>query len=792
MKKILLVILSMLFSLTALFGCGESVTLYKLPYYDQLDDELGYNDTLFFENEAVTTLGDPTALQVTDPADPHYGWYYMYGTQGSRFDAYRSRDLHSWEWASVAFIADKDSGATYNLWAPEIIYDAEANKADYENLLGEGVSGKGLYFMFFSPYNQYYPKASANAISSMPWRTAKPFINHEQKNKYWYYADWIFSSYKYNENAEASALQLTADTLLSLIEERKEMLVDGEDKKDGVYISDNGIGGGEGYTSVYTEKMIDKALAIVDEAKTFYNNETAKEKMSYRNLIESLQDYLVAVWTTDIVEVDHLTAQQGISIAISQSPEGPFVQYTNDGSDGNRKITKKDWWLCNEDVYEWLFYHRPDWYKGVAGDYGVIEEHYEEDENGDLIYVPEQTVPGQSLTKAVGNSSNRTAYHPADIVCSLNDAAPFVDPVTGDKYLYICKHNNSPDRGFVLGVKIGDKNSKWTDDPQWETLTKLTRQGFYTCDDISTKNYSALDLQEDRWVNEGPFVIYNPESKLYYLTMSSNSYNTIYYTAHTAISESPLGPFRKLTKEEGGALLRADEGWTHIAGPGHHTFVQTQGELWVVYQKHHDPTSGYASGRGVTADKVEWAYNDNGVLVPHVNGPSFSPQPMVGLDKKYDNIASKAIITATNVAKESNTHYLNDGLIRFYSWDEWLKEFSTGSGKETTITLTFNDYYTVRAVMVYNTWDYVYHFDKVDRIEFDFRKSDENGNTTKGTAFIDGLAFDNERYVDDESEVIRPGAAAIAEFEELEVKTIRLTFKSSTPINISEIVVLGK
>jgi hypothetical protein len=570
------------------------------------------------------------------------------------------------------------------------------------------------------------------------------------------------------------------------------MLVDGDKKKVGVFISDNAIGGGEGYTSVYTEKMIDAALNSYDVAISTHEKEISQPKIGYRVVIENLQKALVSVWTSDIVEVKHNSSPSGISIAIAERPEGPFIQYINDGSDGNRKITKKDWWICNEDVYEWMVYHRSDYYEGVAGDYGLIEEHYELDENGDLVFVPEQTVPGQALNKAVGNSGNKTSYHPADTVFSLNDAAPFVDPVTGDKYLYICKPNNSPDRGCVIGVKIGDKNSKWTDDPKWETLTKLTRQGFYTCDDISTKNYSAIDLQEDKWVNEGPFVIYNPESKLYYLTMSSNSFNTIYYTAHTAISESPLGPFRKLSREEGGALLRADEGWTHIAGPGHHTFVQTQGELWVVYQKHHDPMSGYASGRGVTADKVEWAYNDNGVLVPHVNGPSFSPQPLVGLDKKYDNIASKAVITATNVASESNTHYLSDGLIRFYSWDDWLKEFSTGSKKETTITLTFNDYYTVRAVMVYNSWDYFYHFDKVDRIEFDFRKRDESGKLTKGTAFIDDLAFDSEKYVDDESEMIRPGTAAIAEFEELEIKTIRLTFKSDIPINISEIVVLGK
>ena len=39
---------------------------------------------------------------------------------------------------------------------------------------------------------------------------------------------------------------------------------------------------------------------------------------------------------------------------------------------------------------------------------------------------------------------------------------------------------------------------------------------------------------------------------------------------------------------------------------------------------------------------------------------------------------------------------------------------------------------------------------------------------------------------------MRPGGAAIAEYDELKVKEIRLTFKHDAPIAISEIYVLGK
>ena len=138
---------------------------------------------------------------------------------------------------------------------------------------------------------------------------------------------------------------------------------------------------------------------------------------------------------------------------------------------------------------------------------------------------------------------------------------------------------------------------------------------------------------------------------------------------------------------------------------------------------------------------------------------------------------------------------LNDRLIRFFTWDEYLKEFTTGDGKETTITMKFDDYVTTRAIMVYNSYDYAMHWEKVDRVEMDFVKT-VDGKEIKGTAYIDNLKFDTDRHIghngDEEYNFMRPGGAAIAEYDELKVKEIRLTFKHDAPIAISEIYVLGK
>ena len=71
-----------------------------------------------------------------------------------------------------------------------------------------------------------------------------------------------------------------------------------------------------------------------------------------------------------------------------------------------------------------------------------------------------------------------------------------------------------------------------------------------------------------------------------------------------------------------------------------------------------------------------------------------------------------------------------------------------------------------------------------------------DGKEIKGTAYIDNLKFDTDRHIghngDEEYNFMRPGGAAIAEYDELKVKEIRLTFKHDAPIAISEIYVLGR
>ena len=87
--------------------------------------------------------------------------------------------------------------------------------------------------------------------------------------------------------------------------------------------------------------------------------------------------------------------------------------------------------------------------------------------------------------------------------------------------------------------------------------------------------------------------------------------------------------------------------------------------------------------------------------------------------------------------------------------------------------------------------EYEKAFNSVRRIEFDFTGT-KDGQKVTGTAYIDNLAF-NQNYFYElyGSTYIRPGTAAIAEFEEMHVKSIRIIVSSKT-VNVSEIIVIGK
>lgn len=363
------------------------------------------------------------------------------------------------------------------------------------------------------------------------------------------------------------------------------------------------------------------------------------------------------------------------------------------------------------------------------------------------------------------------------------DFHPFVAS-DGTKYLYMV--TNNADQASIYGCEL--LNNDWRT-PDLSTLVELVAPRYYTIEDRNSRSSNTVIYEEGSSINEGPSVLEH-EGK-YYLTFSVYGANDKRYSVAQAVADDPLGPYTKLDYEDGGIILSADGGtWDFVSGTGHHCFVQAGDELLIFYHQHLDRLNGN-SQRAFSFDRAVWAENADGLPVLYCNGPTWSIQPQLHINTEYRNIAPDATVTAENSAEggtAENVGALTDGLLSLYSFIDYVPEFSASAG-QTVITLAFGDWRTVRAVMVYNSKNFDTAFGSVARIEFDFLRPD-NGET--GTAYIDSLGFDWNFYFDRNNQTMRPGGSATAEFDELQVKEIRITLASQAAVNVSEIVVLGK
>lgn len=375
------------------------------------------------------------------------------------------------------------------------------------------------------------------------------------------------------------------------------------------------------------------------------------------------------------------------------------------------------------------------------------------------------------------------------------DFHPYVDSVTGDKYLYFNTSVNS----YIMGIKM----NSWAE-PDYSTLTIIAKPGYSTpsAAEKDVPNEMNTSVNEAAWITE--------HNGKYYLTYSTNSYKDKTYQVCQAVADSPLGEFRKLTEEEGGILLSADAALRDdVSGTGHSSIINAGGQYYIVYHKHNSISEG-GSSRHVAVDEIEWITvkdaQGNDLDVMYANGPTTSVQPLPEFASEYKNVASEAEVSATSLADDSSVSCLTDGLLsvnRFANDDmveTYVKE--TCFTAETTITLTFDDYKTIRALMIYNSKNMESAFYNIERVEFDCRLEDG----TLATKYIDGLVFDWDAYTStDDIDVIRPAASAIAEFDEIECIEIRITISPATeeqiPVHgyndmaelaVSEIRVLGK
>lgn len=360
------------------------------------------------------------------------------------------------------------------------------------------------------------------------------------------------------------------------------------------------------------------------------------------------------------------------------------------------------------------------------------------------------------------------------------DASPFIDPVTGDKYLYFSYYDDYGIGSFLYGMKMKD----WLT-ADYSTLTMISVPGFTS---IEASETGSLDGRvTEGSVNEGPFMVYH-EGK-YYMTFSAFGYQDPRYRVKQAVSDSPLGVFEKISEDDGGIVISSDiVNWNHIVSAGHHSFIQCGDELFIAYHTFKDRNS-INDGRALALDRIVWTKNAAGENVMHANGPTWSVQPLPEFLSGYKNIAPQATVTADNTAEDSKIEYLTDNLVKYQEFD-MVTEYEANGGTS-VITFNWDSFKTVRGLLVYNSWDFEKTFAQIRKVEFEYKT--ESGKTA--TAVINGIPFDWTWNCETDISFMRPGGAAIAEFKEMPVKSIKFYIDSAEgadTLGISEIFILGK
>ena len=145
-------------------------------------------------------------------------------------------------------------------------------------------------------------------------------------------------------------------------------------------------------------------------------------------------------------------------------------------------------------------------------------------------------------------------------------------------------------------------------------------------DDLSEieKEYpECLISAEEPWetldclIAEGPFVL--KHKGLYYLTYSCNHTRCVDYAVGYAVSDSPVGPFKKF--EENPIMKRSG----NLLGVGHNSFFRAEDRTLYCAYHCHNIHSNYFKPRMFCLNTAEFAEVENGIDRLVINGP-FSVQ----------------------------------------------------------------------------------------------------------------------------------------------------------------------
>ena len=374
------------------------------------------------------------------------------------------------------------------------------------------------------------------------------------------------------------------------------------------------------------------------------------------------------------------------------------------------------------------------------------------------------------------------------------DIQPFIDPVTGDRYIYFSAafQGGTMPRGYqeIYGCKMKD----WFT-PDYSTVKQLTSVFCTTVQDNFSEmqkgviNFKKSDIQEGQdenvGINEGPFMYYSDGT--YYLTFSVYGYTEWQYQVRQAISDAPLGDFVKIQPNKGGVVIASEGNWQgHVMSAGHHSFFTVGDELFIAYHTYVNRTDT-SKGRMLAVDKIVMNEVDGKKLL-HANGPSYSYQPLPEAVSGYKNCAPLAKISVKeNGVQVKEPSMLNNGIIKTHPDTQEQELISLK--EDTEIVLDYgNTFINARSIMVYNGSSYFMNFDKISSISLQYYAGE--GKTK--TVTVHDVGFDRAWSSNFDKVVAYPLCASIIEFAELPINKVTIRFEESGAFNVAEIYVLGK
>lgn len=415
-----------------------------------------------------------------------------------------------------------------------------------------------------------------------------------------------------------------------------------------------------------------------------------------------------------------------IGVAIGDSPAGPFTQFTGTNANGENITLDKP-----------AFF-----YEGHT----ILDQHVFQDDNGELyMFFSYDT-----------NTSTPEEGH--DKGCAEIWGVKMKDPVTWD----------------------------------FSTLTRLISPGYKKLSDSSrTIDWETWSpsFQGDMECVEGPYMI--KKNGKYILTYVANSFVDTEYAVGYAVSDSPLGIYDKPNSRPLENMILGVPGQTGTyintrylgfqTGTGHASICKVGDELMFAYHAHlnrdkwgakEDEYGEKSKWRALAVDYLH--FDENGI--PYANGPTWSLQKLPDVVTKTENLALKATFKADG----KNLEYFNDKYTnRAIKTEEVAKEVEFEAGKH-AIEIKLDKPHKIKAVNVFNSYDYTKKIDYINQIDF--------GNS-KGVV---DLLF-NTRYVNNKTKFVFPHSAFnVALDEEVVTDRIVIEVESKTPFAIGEIEVIGE